>query len=209
MFTTIHDRRSPAAVSTLIGVTATVLAATLTAALPATAATAGPVKPRTYRVQAGDSLASIANDFGIRGSAGWRRLFDANRKIDDPDLIEPGTRLRIPARRASLKRRTLPSQPRVPVRASRGAPAVSSTSAAPAGVWISLAACESGGDWSANSGNGYYGGLQFSLSTWQSHGGSGMPHEASAGEQIAVAQRVLASQGWSAWPGCSAELGLG
>ena len=75
-------------------------------------------------------------------------------------------------------------------------------------VWTSLAACESGGDWGANTGNGYYGGLQFSLSTWQAMGGSGYPHEASAATQIAMGQRLQASQGWGAWPGCAAELGL-
>jgi resuscitation-promoting factor RpfB len=75
-------------------------------------------------------------------------------------------------------------------------------------VWDELAECESGGNWAINTGNGYYGGLQFSLSTWQAYGGSGMPNEASREEQIAVAERVQASQGWGAWPSCAAELGL-
>lgn len=77
------------------------------------------------------------------------------------------------------------------------------------GPWDALAQCESGGSWSTNTGNGYYGGLQFSLQTWQGFGGSGMPHENSREAQIAVAQRVLASQGWGAWPSCSRQLGLG
>jgi len=75
------------------------------------------------------------------------------------------------------------------------------------GRWDALAQCESGGNWAANTGNGYYGGLQFSLQTWQAFGGSGMPNENSAGAQIAVAERVLASQGWGAWPSCSSQLG--
>ena len=75
-------------------------------------------------------------------------------------------------------------------------------------VWDRLAQCESGGNWAINTGNGYYGGLQFSLQTWQGYGGSGMPHENSREAQIAVAQRVLASQGWGAWPSCSSQLGL-
>lgn len=75
------------------------------------------------------------------------------------------------------------------------------------GRWEALAQCESGGNWAINTGNGYYGGLQFSLQTWQAFGGSGMPHENSAGAQIAVAERVLASQGWGAWPSCSSQLG--
>ena len=76
------------------------------------------------------------------------------------------------------------------------------------GRWARLAKCESSGKWSINSGNGYYGGLQFSRSTWKAHGGRGLPHRASRSEQIKVAQRVLHTQGWKAWPVCSRKLGL-
>ena len=76
------------------------------------------------------------------------------------------------------------------------------------GVWDRLAECESGGNWSINTGNGYYGGLQFSLSTWQSFGGTGMPHENSREQQIVVAERVQNAQGWGAWPSCSRQIGL-
>src|SRR6478752_586575 len=79
---------------------------------------------------------------------------------------------------------------------------------APASTWDSLAQCESGGNWSTNTGNGYTGGLQFSASTWAAHGGTGSAANASREQQIAVAQRVQASQGWSAWPACAAKLGL-
>lgn len=79
--------------------------------------------------------------------------------------------------------------------------------AAPDSTWDELAQCESGGDWSINSGNGYSGGLQFSPSTWEAHGGSGAASDASRGEQIAVAERVLDSQGWGAWPSCSQQIG--
>jgi hypothetical protein len=75
-------------------------------------------------------------------------------------------------------------------------------------VWDRLAQCESGGNWSTNTGNGYSGGLQFSSGTWAANGGSGSPATASRAEQIRVAQRVLASQGWGAWPACSARLGV-
>jgi resuscitation-promoting factor RpfB len=77
------------------------------------------------------------------------------------------------------------------------------------GVWDKLAQCEAGGNWAANTGNGYYGGLQFLPKTWNAFGGSGMPHTASREEQIAVAERVQSSQGWGAWGGCSRKLGLG
>ena len=80
--------------------------------------------------------------------------------------------------------------------------------AAPTSTWDALAQCESTGNWSINTGNGYYGGLQFSLSTWRAYGGSGMPHHASKAEQIRVAENTLAGQGWGAWPACSAKLGL-
>jgi resuscitation-promoting factor RpfA len=80
--------------------------------------------------------------------------------------------------------------------------------AAPASVWDRVAQCESSGNWQTNTGNGFYGGLQFTMSTWRGFGGQGMPHQASRDQQIAVAQRVLAAQGWGAWPACSSKLGL-
>lgn len=76
-------------------------------------------------------------------------------------------------------------------------------------VWDSLAQCESGGNWAINTGNGYYGGLQFSLSTWRAYGGTGYPHQASRETQIAVATRLRdATGGYGSWPGCAAKLGL-
>ncbi|WP_338136646.1 LysM peptidoglycan-binding domain-containing protein [Kocuria palustris] len=74
--------------------------------------------------------------------------------------------------------------------------------------WDQLVECEASGDWSANTGNGFSGGLQFTPSTWAAFGGSGSAANASASEQKAVAERVLAEQGWGAWPACSAKLGL-
>jgi murein DD-endopeptidase MepM/ murein hydrolase activator NlpD len=82
----------------------------------------------------------------------------------------------------------------------------------PSSVWDTLSFCESGGNWSANTGNGYIGGLQFLPQTWSAHGGSEFapsPDRATRDQQIAVAERVLATQGWGAWPACSARLGLG
>jgi hypothetical protein len=76
------------------------------------------------------------------------------------------------------------------------------------GVWDRLAQCESSGNWSCNTGNGYYGGLQFSLSSWRWVGGSGYPHQASRAEQIRRAERLLALQGWRAWPACRLKPGL-
>jgi hypothetical protein len=87
---------------------------------------------------------------------------------------------------------------------------VTGTAAAdtPTRVWDRVAQCESGGDWSINTGNGYHGGLQFTEETWREHAGTGRPEDASKDEQIAVAERVLADQGWGAWPVCSRKAGL-
>jgi len=71
------------------------------------------------------------------------------------------------------------------------------------GAWDRIAQCESGGNWAANTGNGYYGGLQFSLGTWQAYGGTSRPDLVSREQQIAVAERVRASSGgYGAWPVC-------
>jgi uncharacterized protein YabE (DUF348 family) len=78
------------------------------------------------------------------------------------------------------------------------------------GVWDALAQCEAGGNWAINTGNGYYGGLQFNLGTWQSYGGQGLPSDASREQQIAIGQKVVDANGgtFGAWPGCRAKLGL-
>ena len=73
--------------------------------------------------------------------------------------------------------------------------------------WDAVAQCESGGNWAINSGNGYYGGLQFSPATWTANGGTGLPHQASREEQIRVAENVLRTQGIGAWPVCGQSAG--
>jgi transglycosylase-like protein len=78
-------------------------------------------------------------------------------------------------------------------------------------VWDALARCESGGNWAINSGNGYYGGLQFSHETWHGYGGGAFaeyPHEATREEQIVVGERLRSTRGYAPWPACRAELGL-
>ena len=85
------------------------------------------------------------------------------------------------------------------------APLVLSTGTANAdsGVnWDAIARCESGGNWSISTGNGYFGGLQFTMGTWRANGGSGSPAGASREEQIRVAENVLRTQGLHAWPVC-------
>lgn len=86
-----------------------------------------------------------------------------------------------------------------------------SAQAAPSNVWDRVAACESGGDWDIATGNGYYGGLQFSASSWRAAGGTryaSLPHKASRAQQIAAAQNLIRQQGPNAWPVCSRKAGL-
>ncbi|WP_312810529.1 resuscitation-promoting factor Rpf1 domain-containing protein [Corynebacterium variabile] len=95
--------------------------------------------------------------------------------------------------------------------AGMGAALAPAATAAPDSDWDALAQCESGGDWSINTGNGFHGGLQFSPSTWSGYGGEEFApyaYQASREEQIVVGERVLAGQGWGAWPSCSSQLGL-
>ncbi len=73
--------------------------------------------------------------------------------------------------------------------------------------WDAIAQCESGGDWSTNTGNGQYGGLQFKPATWAANGGVGSPATASREEQIRVAENVLRTQGLRAWPKCGSAAG--
>ncbi|MFI1832910.1 LysM peptidoglycan-binding domain-containing protein [Streptomyces olivaceoviridis] len=88
--------------------------------------------------------------------------------------------------------------------------ATGNAAAADNGVWDRIAQCESGGNWHINTGNGYYGGLQFSAGTWHAYGGTAYAptaDQASRSAQIAVATRVQQAQGWGAWPVCSGRAG--
>ena len=83
--------------------------------------------------------------------------------------------------------------------------------AAPESDWDALAQCESSGNWSINTGNGFYGGIQFKQDVWVANGGTQyapMPHMATREEQIIMGKKIHAIAGWGAWPGCQAKLGL-
>lgn len=181
------------------------------------------VTPNNVVVQPGDSLSKIAE----KHSTTYVRLYNANPVVENPDVIYPGEQLRVPAANEQLADRPLSADAQVPVAAPAPAPKPlpkPAPKAAPkpraaikkqnfsmpanAGVWDRLAQCESGGNWSINTGNGYYGGLQFSLSSWRAVGGSGLPSQASKAEQISRAEALKARQGWGAWPACSSKLGL-
>jgi LysM repeat protein len=165
---------------------------------------------RSYTVRPGDTLSSIArHEYGK--AADWPAVWWANRhEVADPSLILAGQRLRLPGRQAvrDLVRDARSAAPApAPAAAPVSAAAATSPSALPTGSanWQAIAACESGGNWSANTGNGFYGGLQFTQGTWLGYGGgqyAPSANLATPAQQIAVAQRVLAGQGIGAWPVC-------
>ena len=182
---------------------------------PAPAAAPAPMPEKVVSVQPGDFLEKIATE----NQTTSLRLFYANTDIKTPDLIFPDQKLRVPTNEEVLAPREVPANQVI----ATPAPAQSAQAAAPAptpvraaanfapsdgSVWDQIAACEAGGNWAINTGNGYYGGLQFSLSSWRGVGGSGLPSEASREEQIARGQMLQARSGWGAWPACSSRLGL-
>ena len=179
--------------------------------------------PASYTVQQGDTLSAIAaHEYG--SAADWPAVWWANRhQVANPNMIAAGQRLKLPASghvpawmaRAAMG--AIPAAapaPAAPVSASQADPPTAAQAAAPAPAssgganWSAIAACESGGNWSANTGNGFYGGLQFTEQTWLAYGGgqyASSASQATEAQQIAVAQRVLAGQGIGAWPVCGAR----
>lgn len=165
-------------------------------------------QPVIVTVAPGESLSVIAKAHGTT----VQRLYAANTEIQDPNILRVGQTLRVPSADEQLPERALPApQPKTTVSSTQRAATkrvVASTTSTSGSVWDRLAQCEAGGNWNINTGNGYYGGLQFSLSSWRAVGGSGLPSEASRDEQIARGEMLKARQGWGAWPACSAKLGL-
>jgi LysM repeat protein len=184
--------------------------------------------PASYTVHQGDTLSAIAaHTYG--SAADWPAIWWANRhQVPNPNMIAAGQRLRLPAsghvsaRIARAAQAAIPAPPPAPApapvqtqaqaggvpQAPSSTPVSTSAPASSGGVnWSAIAACESGGNWSANTGNGFYGGLQFTEQTWLAYGGgqyASSANQASESQQIAVAQRVLGGQGIGAWPVCGA-----
>ena len=183
-----------------------------------------------YAAQPGDTLSAIAaRAYG--SAADWPAVWWANRRqLPDPDLIAAGQRLELPGRpqvpallaRAALATAAAPATgapatpdpaattvPADPAAAPAAPPARTASPAVAGGVnWSAIAACESGGNWSIDTGNGFYGGLQFTEQTWLGYGGgqcASSANLATEAQQIAVAEKVLAGQGIGAWPVCGAR----
>ena len=168
------------------------------------------------RVRTVTRRATVAIDFDTIEKADSSMYVDQSRTVR---LGRDGSRnvlYRITFENGELtSRKELTSSPiSVPMEAivrvgTKDRPAPVSNFASGSSVWDELADCESGGNWASNTGNGYYGGLQFNLSTWQSYGGTGYPHENSRETQIAIATKVRdANGGYGSWPACSQEMGL-
>lgn len=183
-------------------------------------------------IQKGDSLTKIADNHQTT----YRRLYDANTFIQNPNIIYPGDKIRIPEASEQLQDRvqatqspitaeptTSKSKNKPPVSKPNNKPIakkpITKQNTEPANIqppretagdntWDELARCESGGNWAINTGNGYYGGLQFTASTWKSVGGTGLPHQNSREEQIMRAQILQSRSGWGQWPACTKKLGL-
>ena len=189
-------------------------------------------EPVVVTVKPGETLAHIAE----RNDTTYQRIFNANESIAQPDIIAAGDKLLIPAddeelpnriaqyraeraaeeaerrKKAEQRQRQERQAQETSQQRAQNRPQQQTSTPQQSGTntstWDRLAECESNGNWSINTGNGYYGGLQFNLSSWQAVGGSGYPHQASKSEQIARAEKLRAIQGWGAWPACSAKLGL-
>jgi LysM repeat protein len=176
--------------------------------------------PQEVRVtiQQGDTLSKIAS----ANNSTYIRIYDANETIADPDVIYAGNSVRIPSADEQLPDRALPQdQPAVSYAAPVAAPAPQMSYVAPAAPrvsqpapaanyvsgstpWDRIAACESGGNWAINTGNGYYGGLQFTQQTWAGAGGLAYAPRAdlaSRDQQIAVASKLAISN----WPVCGSR----
>jgi LysM repeat protein len=169
-------------------------------------------------IQPGDTLSKIAD----ANSTTYIRIYSANTAIENPDVIYAGNSVRIPRADEQLAERPLPQAPSVAVAAPQPAPAapapqmsyvapaaprptppapVAANYATGSTVWDHIAACESGGNWAINTGNGYYGGLQFTQATWAGAGGlqyAPRADLASRDQQIAVASKLSLSN----WPVC-------
>ncbi len=135
-------------------------------------------------VTSSDAIELAEPDAGVRV-----RMLSAKSRPGSEDLVTPD---RVAADAA--------------MRATQARPAANVE--VPPETWEKLAKCESNKRWDADTGNGYYGGLQFALTSWRAVGGNGYPHEAPKHVQIGFAERLLERQGWGAWPSCSRRLGL-
>lgn len=159
-------------------------------------------KTKTYIVVLGDSLTKIAEAYKLES---WLPLWNANTKLTDPNIINPGDELIIPD--GPTTDRPLPEQPKpavAPVQASAAKATYRSASVskpAPSGdVFARIRMRESGGNYATNTGNGYYGAYQFDVGTWGGYGGYKYASDAPPAVQDAKAAETYARRGCNPWP---------
>lgn len=164
----------------------------------------------SYTVAGGDTLSSIAQHY-LGDANAWPAIWAANKaQLSNPNDLGIGWVLTVPPPGTPVPPApTIAAPVAVPVAAPVAQAPVRVAVAAPApssGVnWDAIAACESGGNWAINTNNGFYGGLQFTHSTWLGYGGGAYANNANLASreaQIAIAEKVLAGQGIGAWPVC-------
>lgn len=178
---------------------------------PASKPALTPSPPKTYTVQSGDSLSSIAQSQQLES---WRPLWNANTDIQNPDLIYAGQNLVVPtgsttdrplpADMAAMPERTYAPQGgqiyQSQAAPSHYSPAPANYAGGAGGLLGRIRMRESGGNYAENTGNGFYGAYQFTIGTWQSVGGTGLPSNASPAEQDMRAQMLMNQRGCSPWP---------
>lgn len=172
---------------------------------PLAARSAAPMPPETT-----DHLLAVADAPALTADRG--ALTGRQGRTTPPPTIGPTSPAEtFPAEPASASPPVTPMEATLVAIAPAAPPAPRTISYAGSSVWDDLARCESGGNWGIDTGNGYYGGLQFSHATWHGYGGGEFaeyPHEATREEQIVVAERLRAARGYAPWPACRAKLGL-
>jgi LysM repeat protein len=156
----------------------------------------------TYTVQSGDTLSAISQHV-YGDSNDFMSLAKAN-SLGDPNKIYVGQVITVPSSSGTSQEASQSAQaPSNPINTSSQVPSDNSSV-----DWSSVAQCESTGNWSIDTGNGFYGGLQFTESTWLAYGGgqyAQYANQAGESQQIAVAENVLAGQGIGAWPVCGSK----
>ena len=161
-----------------------------------------------YTVKSGDTLSAIAQQY----QTNYRALAEASPGINNPDMIFPGDEVHIAgSSEAQAQTQTSNSAQNSSANSGNTPAEPAAATEATQGVWDRLAQCEAGGDWHINTGNGFYGGLQFLPSTWAAFGGhqyAPNAHLATREQQIEIAERTQNVQGWGAWPACTASLGI-